>query len=272
MITRLLVILFNRWNNFLFRFLKFASRNIRYPLKIIFKLLSSEKKSITNWPFTQNCKQSILANRALPEFSKIKPDSSREFSPTRKHITKSVCQFTEPISNLSRCSLKPIRSLDLDPPWNRSGKGSNESLKAIPWETSPIIINCRTEGDPSSPQWGGGRASSPHPRNDSRSSPLLADPTKYPLRSNYTEQLIKTFWPTASPSFLGREIESGRERQRRARRARKGKGGAGGAKKSLTQPDQARDLCLSACIWLRKRGNTERGRERGRERFDGVCR
>lgn len=42
---------------------------------------------------------------------------------------------------------------------------------------------------------------------------LLVDPTKYPLRSNYTEQLIKTFWLTASPSF----------REDRERRLRGGK-------------------------------------------------
>ena len=46
----------------------------------------------------------------------------RVSSPVRKHITKSVCQFTGPISNLRRCSLKPIRSLDLDPSETEAGK------------------------------------------------------------------------------------------------------------------------------------------------------
>lgn len=65
-------------------------------------------------------------------------------------------------------------------------------------QTSPIIINCRTKQD--------------ELRQLFRRS--FVGPAEYPVCSNYTEQLIKTLWPVASP-FRTQRGETDTERDRK---------------------------------------------------------
>lgn len=67
------------------------------------------------------------------------------------------------------------------PPKHNPERGSNESLKG---ERIRNLFNYNKLNETQ--------------KADTAVPSLLADPAKYPLRSNYTEQLIKTFWQSAS--------------------------------------------------------------------------